>query len=332
MRRLFYVCYVHRTLISGAAISPYLRPMPQSTNHILLVRPASFGANAQTKVTNTFQQELLLTPAAINQKAQQEFDAFAATLQAAGIHVLVVEDTPQPSKPDAVFPNNWISLHPDGSIFLYPMHTPNRMAERRLDIVEALKKSFKVASVTDFHHPEKDNWVLEGTGSIVFDHIARKAYACQSPRTNPILFNEVCERLQYQPILFDAYGTDGTPIYHTNVMMCVGEGFAVICLDSITDIQQKELVAHSLIGSGHELIEISLKQMNQFAGNMLQLTNKAGQSITVMSQTAFNSLTTKQRQQLETHTQLLPIPIPTIETIGGGSARCMMAEIFLPTH
>jgi hypothetical protein len=307
--------------------------MPQSTNHILLIRPANFGANAQTKVTNSFQQALSgWSPAQINQKAQAEFDHFAATLQQAGITVHIVADTAEPIKPDAVFPNNWISLHSDGRVLLYPMHTPNRMAERRMDMVEALKKDFIINEVLDIYRPDQKDQILEGTGSMVFDHNAKTAYACASPRTSEALFIQVCGLLQYRPVFFNALGTDGKPIYHTNVMMGIGDGFVVICLDCIADGPQKNKLKESLTASGHAIIDISLTQMNQFAGNMLQVANRAGSSVLVMSQTAFDSLLPSQRQQLAAHTQLLPIAIPIIETIGGGSVRCMMAEIFLPSR
>jgi hypothetical protein len=307
--------------------------MPQSTNHILLVRPANFGANAQTKATNSFQQELYaLSPAEINQKAQAEFDHFANTLQQAGITVHVFEDRPDPIKPDAVFPNNWISMHHNGLVLLFPMHTPNRMAERRTDIIEALKKAFAISEVLDLYQAHQKDWVLEGTGSMVLDHLAKKAYACASPRTHPTLFYQVCSLLQYSPVFFNAHTADGTPIYHTNVMMCIGDGFAVVCLESITDAAQKENLVQQLTGSGHEIVAISLAQMVGFAGNMLQVLDRTGNKVLVLSQTAHDSLTDAQRTQLAAHAQLLPIAIPTIETIGGGSARCMMAEIFLPQH
>jgi hypothetical protein len=304
--------------------------MAQCTNHIMLIRPARFGANAQTAATNAFQRLPGLNAAQIGQLALQEFDRFADALHQAGVAVHVFEDTPAPPKPDAIFPNNWISMHPNGTVVLYPMHTPNRMAERRMDIVEALRKDFDIAQVTDLYRPGGP--VLEGTGSIVFDHAHRVAYACRSPRTDPSLLAQLCTQLQYRPLLFDALGPDGTAIYHTNVMLCIGEGFAVACLESIPDAAQRAMVTESLAQAGHTIVDISLAQMEKFAANMLQVKSKRGENILVLSQTAHDGLTQAQRQQLAGFAQLLPIAIPTIEAVGGGSARCMMAEVFLPAR
>jgi hypothetical protein len=303
--------------------------MPSSTNHIMLVRPAKFRFNRQTATTNPHQQHLGgLTDEQVTAQAQQEFDHFAQTLQQAGIIVHVFNDTPEPAKPDAIFPNNWISFHPDGTVILYPMHTANRMAERRRDIVEALEKEFAVQRIIDLYQPGGP--ILEGTGSIVFDHAARTAYASRSQRTEETLFKQLCERLRYRPVFFEASEANGSPVYHTNVVMCIGEGFAVICLESIKDMAQRTLVAESLAAAGHVVIDISLAQMAGFAGNMLQVKNRRGENVLVMSQSAYNSLRPEQRQQLSAFAQLLPIAIPTIEAVGGGSARCMMAEVFLP--
>lgn len=303
--------------------------MPQCTNHIMLIRPACFQFNRQTAASNPHQRHLLhLTDQAIVQLGQQEFDRFAQSLQAADITVHIFDDTPEPEKPDAVFPNNWVSFHPDGTVLLYPMYTANRMAERRWDLVEALEKTFVIKKRIDLYQPGGS--ALEGTGSIVFDHTAQTAYAAQSERTDEALFIQVCERLQYRPVFFQAHEASGGPVYHTNVLMCIGEGFAVVCLESIRQVTQRALVTESLAAAGHTVIDISLAQMAGFAGNMLQVNNRSGQKVLVMSQSAYDSLRPGQRQQLARYAQLLPIAIPTIEAVGGGSARCMMAEVFLP--
>jgi hypothetical protein len=303
----------------------------QSTTTVFVVRPARFSFNAETAASNHFQHHLQgLDAATIQAQAFREFDELVATLRAKEVRVLVFEDTPAPTKPDAVFPNNWLTLHPDGRVLLYPMCAPNRRLERRPDILAALGQQFTVTEVVDLSHHEQENRFLEGTGSILFDHEHRVAYAALSPRTDATLFREVATQLGYRPVAFRAYDAQGYAIYHTNVMLCIGSGFAVVCLESITDAAERAAVVGSFIVSGHEIVAISLEQVARFAGNLLALQTSAGTTLLAMSQSAFDALTEPQRQTLEKYVELLPLPIPTIETIGGGSVRCMLAEVFLP--
>lgn len=295
----------------------------------MLVRPANFGANLQTKESNSFQKEIEgLSAARIKEKALAEFDNFARVLQERGVNVYVFEDTDSPVKPDAVFPNNWVTFHSDGKVLLYPMQVENRMQERRLDIIDALKKKFKIDHIVDLYVHKNKGRCLEGTGSIIFDHDAKIAFACLSPRTDKLLFTDTCDYLGYQAVYFHAADRQGEAIYHTNVMMCIAEKFAVICSESIRNEAEKKLVLDTLTGAGHEVVDISFEQMSCFAGNMISLQIRDDR-ILVMSQTAFDSLTVAQKAQIEKYCELFPIAIPTIETIGGGSARCMIAEIFL---
>lgn len=300
----------------------------QTTNNIFLVRPSNFIFNSETAGSNAFQNKLDENQETINQKVWDEFDEFAAKLKAKGVHVTVFEDTLLPQKPDAIFPNNWISIHPDGTLILYPMFAPNRRLERRQDLIDSLKTNFKITKVVDLSKYEAENRFLEGTGSIVFDHDNKLAYACISPRTDLGILEEVCAILIYKPVAFYSHDQAGKDIYHTNVMMCIAEKFAVICLESITDKQEKDFVSNSLIQTGHELIDISFEQMNQFAGNMLALKTNENKSILALSQSSFNCLTSDQKAVLENYSKLLPLAVHTIEIIGGGSARCMIAEIF----
>jgi len=300
----------------------------QSTNNILLIRPANFNFNSETATSNAFQQlpndsELATTQAAIN-----EFDAFAKTIASKGVNVTVIDDTAFPPKPDAIFPNNWVSFHADGRVILYPICAANRRPERRMDIIETLKEKFIIKEVIDLSHYEKENRFLESTGSIIFDHENKIAYACLSPRTDKDIFIEVCALLQYKPIYFTSSDQNGQAIYHTNVMMCIGSRFCVICLESIADMQEKETICNSINNTGHQIIDISFEQTNNFAGNMLELSTGDQQNILALSQTAYNSLNIEQKTILENLVELVPLPIKTIETIGGGSARCMIAEIF----
>lgn len=267
--------------------------------------------------------------AALN-KVQAEFDAFSTALRAKGIDVEVIEDTISPAKPDAVFPNNWITFHADGRVILYPMQAQSRRQERRLDILERLKAKFLIREVIDLSEYEKMSRYLEGTGSMVFDHVNKVAYACLSPRTDKELFLSVCGLLDYRAVYFHAHDEGGKEIYHTNVMMCIGDEFCVICLSSITDLADRKHVVDNLRDANHAIIDISYQQMNHFAGNMLSVRAKTGASILVCSRQAADSLTGEQRQSISRCTELVPLAIPTIEMLGGGSARCMMAEIFLP--
>ena len=301
----------------------------QTTNNILLVRPTNFAFNIETAASNVFQQKGDESEDATKQKVICEFELFTTTLQSKGVNVFVMDDTVYPEKPDAIFPNNWVSFHPDGTVILYPMYAANRRHERRQDILDTLKKDFEIKQLLDLSNYENEGMFLEGTGSIVFDHRHKIAYACLSPRTNKELFVKVCQHLQYKPIWFLAYDNGGMEIYHTNVMMCVGERFAVICIDSISNNQEREFVLQSLKESGHQVIDITWEQMNHFAGNMLALQTNEGKSIVAISQSAFDSLTQSQKTEIGKYGELVPLSVNTIETIGGGSVRCMIAEVFL---
>lgn len=301
----------------------------QSTNHVMLVKPAHFTFNLETAGSNAFQNDIPEKEETIKQRVLSEFDNFTATLRSKGVDVMVVDDTPLPQKPDAVFPNNWASFHEDGTIVLYPMYAPNRRLERRQDIIEGIRKNFVVHHVLDLSRYESEHKFLEGTGSIVFDHLHKIAYACLSPRTDKELFVETCRHLNYQPIYFIAEDAQGKQIYHTNVMMCVAEKFAVICLASISNPQERQIVVSSLTNTGHDIVDITFEQMNQFAGNMLELRGKDGKLFLAMSQSSYDALTAAQKKKIEQYCELLPLYINTIETIGGGSARCMIAEVFL---
>src|SRR3972149_322754 len=233
----------------------------QTTKNILLIRPSNFVFNTETAASNAFQIKMNDSTEDVKQKVFNEFEAFATTLKAKGINVFVFDDTPVPQKPDAIFPNNWVTFHNDGTVILYPMCASNRQFERRPDIIDKLKQDFKITKVVDLSHYEKEKRFLEGTGSIIFDHNNKVAYACLSPRTDKELFIKVCNLLQYNPIVFHAYDKGGKEIYHTNVMMCIGEKFAVVCLDSITDEEEKKLVSKSLSKTGHQIIDITFEQM-----------------------------------------------------------------------
>ena len=266
--------------------------MNQSTSNILLVRPSGFSFNTETAVSNSFQNDMPgSNHALVNKRAMAEFDNFAATLQAKGVNIFVFEDTALPQKPDAVFPNNWVTFHAGGTVIVYPMQAVNRREEKRKDIIDAIQKEFVVSNLIDLSGYEKEDKFLEGTGSIIFDHINKLAYACLSPRTDKGLFVGVCKLLNYTPICFHAYDKNGKEIYHTNVMMCIAEKFSVICLDSITDAGEKKMIVQSLTKTNHEIIDINLEQMNHFAGNMLALKTRHNVDILVLSQSAFNILT-----------------------------------------
>lgn len=296
---------------------------------VMMIRPAAFGYNAETAKNNVFQNQPTLTTAKLQQKAVQEFDAFVAALQQAGIEVLVVEDIPSPPKPDAVFPNNWFCTLPDGTLAYFPMYAQNRRIERRKDIETILSKKFKINHIEDWSRYETENLFLEGTGSIVMDHEYKIAYACLSPRTDFSLFKKFAEAHAYKPIAFHATDLQGKDIYHTNVMMHIGKHYAAVCMDCVTNYEERKLLETNFIQSEKKLIPLSFSQIKSFAGNMLQLKNEHNNYYTIISNTAFQSLTQEQRQQLNTCTTLLPVGIPTIENVGGGSVRCMLAEIFL---
>ncbi|MCQ6959390.1 citrulline utilization hydrolase CtlX [Mucilaginibacter aquariorum] len=302
--------------------------MNQSTSNILMIRPVAFGFNAQTAESNAFQNRDD-DQQAVQQKAQQEFDGFVKVLRDNGVNVTVVDDTAEPHTPDSIFPNNWVSFHDNGDIFLYPMQAENRRLERREDIIRQLEDSFKANHVIDLSRFEAKNQYLEGTGSMVLDRGNKIAYACLSPRTNAEVLKAFCDYTGYKAVTFDAFDQNGQAIYHTNVLMAIGSKFAVICLDSIANISEKEHVITSLKSTHKETIDITFDQMNHFAGNMLEVKNTDGETLVVMSQAAYVSLTADQKTTLEKYGKLVYADINTIETNGGGSARCMMAEVHL---
>jgi len=293
-----------------------------------MIRPVDFKFNEQTAGNNKFQ--VASTESDVQSQALKEFDGFVQLLRQNDIDVSVVDDTLQPETPDSIFPNNWVSFHEDGSIYLYPMFSENRRLERRKEILEGLRDKFEVNHVSDLSFYEMQYAFLEGTGSMVLDRVNKIAYACLSVRTDEEVLQNFCMLTGYEPISFQAVDGTNFPIYHTNVMMCIGDRFAVICLDSIPDQEEKLAVTMSLTSSGKEIIEITLDQMNHFAGNMLQVANQSGESLLVMSEQAYLSLTTDQISSLENYARIIYAPIYTIEKNGGGSARCMLAEIHLP--
>lgn len=309
--------------------------MKQTTNAILMIRPVAFRMNEQTAVNNYYQKVLDgLSAETVNAKAQGEFDAFVTKLRKAGVHVTVVEDTIEPNTPDSIFPNNWISFHENGDVVLYPMFAENRRAERREDILDILEdEGFVINEIMDYTLAEEDNVFLEGTGSLLLDRENGKAYCALSPRADEELMIEFCEDFEFTPVIFEAFQTvngERKLIYHTNVMMCLGDTFAVICADCIDDKKERKMVLDSLKGDDKEIILITEDQMNNFAGNMLEVKGKNEERFLVMSESAYKSLTKKQIAQLEAHVEIIHSSLDTIEACGGGSARCMMAEIFLP--
>lgn len=295
---------------------------------ILMIRPVNFAYNEQTAPSNTFQNKS--EQENIQEKALEEFDQFVQLLKDNGVNVIVINDTPSPHTPDSIFPNNWISFHEDGTIFLFPMQAENRRLERKPGIIDLISQKFLVKTIQDLSHFENENLFLEGTGSMVLDRENKVAYACISPRTDIIVLNEFCNKTGYKAVHFHSRDINGVAIYHTNVMMCIGSGFAVICMDSISDQNEKEQVQQSLEASNREIIKITPEQLNKFAGNMIYLTNKNDDSLIAMSDAAFNCLEHHQKSCLQRYGKLLHSPLNMIENIGGGSARCMIAEIYLP--
>ncbi|MFV0304104.1 MAG: citrulline utilization hydrolase CtlX [Moheibacter sp.] len=311
--------------------------MKQFTNTILMIEPVDFRFNEETAVNNYFQTKTLESSETVQAKALKEFKEMVSKLREHGVNVITLQDTLTPHTPDSIFPNNWISFHENKMIALYPMFAKNRRKERREDEVFELleERGFLIEEVMDYTDAEEENVILEGTGSIILDRENKIAYAAISPRTNEELFIEFCEDFEYSPVIFTANQTvddKRMEIYHTNVMMCVADKYAIICLDSIDDKSEKKNVVESLTKSGKEIIKISEKQMQQFAGNMLQVGGMGNSKFLVMSQTAYDSLTTDQIQTIEKYNPVISVDINTIETLGGGSARCMMAEIFLPKN
>ncbi|MES2371504.1 MAG: arginine deiminase-related protein [Bacteroidota bacterium] len=299
----------------------------QHTSHLLMIRPVQFDFNAETAVNNSFQVNA--SDKTVQEKALKEFETFIAILRAHAIDVTVIDDTPEPHTPDSVFPNNWISFHEDGSVLLYPMFAMNRRQERKQHVLDTINQKFHVTRMIDLSSHEKENIFLEGTGSMVLDRESRIAYACLSPRTDKKILQEFCDKMKYTAVSFSAIDAGNQPIYHTNVMMCVADDYAVICLESIPDQTERKPVMDSLTQTGKKIIEISFEQMNHFAGNMLQVHNAEGKKFLVMSSQAYHSLTKQQLLFIEHFNPIIHSDITTIETNGGGSARCMMAEIFL---
>jgi hypothetical protein len=309
--------------------------MKQTTNSILMIRPVAFRMNEQTAVNNYYQKVVdNLSPETVNAKAQAEFDAFVTKLRAVGVDVIVVDDTLEPNTPDSIFPNNWISFHENGDVALFPMFAENRRQERREDILDILEdKGFIINEIMDYTSAEEDGYYLEGTGSLLLDRENDKAYCALSPRADEELMIEFCEDFEFTPVIFEAFQTvngERKLIYHTNVMMCLGETFAVICADCIDDKKERKMVLDSLKGDEKEVVLITEDQVNNFAGNMLEVKGTNERRYLVMSDSAYKSLTKKQIAQLEEHVTILHSSLDTIEACGGGSARCMMAEIFLP--
>jgi len=305
---------------------------PQATSHILMIRPVRFGFNEETAESNAFQDAEIAakTKDVAQEDALEEFDNMVAQLKSVGVDVMVYEDTEEPHTPDSIFPNNWVSFHQSGKIVLYPMQAINRRLERRMDIIEDLKTNFQVEQIIDLTHFEKEGKYLEGTGSMVLDRRYKIAYACLSPRTHSEVLDAFVEATGYKVVKFNATDAAGKDVYHTNVVMCVGDSFAVVCLQSINDLDERLMVRDELEKTGKQVIEITLEQMNSFAGNMLLVTNKRGEKLLVMSTQAFESLTHKQRDEIDDYAALVHFDLSVIEGNGGGSARCMMAEVHLP--
>lgn len=309
--------------------------MQQIINTILMIRPVSFRMNEQTAVNNYYQKVLeSLTPETVQFKALQEFDDFVEKLRAVGVKVIVINDTNDTDTPDSIFPNNWISFHENGDVALYPMFAENRRLERREDILETLEDlGYQINNVVDYTSAEEEKIYLEGTGSLLLDRENGKAYCALSPRADEDLLIEFCEDFEFTPVSFVSYQTvkdKRLPIYHTNVMMCLGEKFSVICLDSIDDKKERKNVIKHLKEDHKEIISISEEQVNSFAGNMLQVLGSNDKRYIVMSNSAYESLTNQQIKQIEKHGEILYSSLDTVEACGGGSARCMMAEVFLP--
>ncbi len=299
----------------------------QTTSHILMIRPSHFDFNKETAVNNSFQ--INTGDHLVPEKALNEFDQFVIKLRSYDIDVTVVQDTADPYTPDSIFPNNWISFHSEDTICLYPMFAENRRKERKQSVLDQISSKFVLTNTIDFTEQEERAIFLEGTGSMVLDREHKIAYACLSVRTDENILQQFCDEMGYTPLVFEAVDADKYPIYHTNVMMCVADQFVVICLDSIHNQDEKDILIKTLLRTGKVIIQISIDQMNHFAGNMLQLENNSGTKYLVMSTQAFQSLTEEQIKQIKVFNDIIHSDISTIEKNGGGSARCMIAEIFL---
>jgi len=297
----------------------------QNSAHLIMIRPAAFGYNAQTAVNNEFQKPD--TDQNVQEKALAEFDAFVSLLLDNNIDVTVIQDTTEPHTPDSIFPNNWFSFH-NGIFMLYPMFAENRRLERKNETVRQILQKFPADRIEDLSVFEQENRFLEGTGSMVLDRENRLAYACLSPRTDERVLGEFCRKLDYRPVMFHAYGSNGMPVYHTNVLMTVADHYVVICTESITDPDERKNVEQTIGNTGKEIVPITMEQMNSFAGNMLQVVNRNQEKVLIMSTRAFHSLSSEQIKRLRKFNGILHADLSTIETNGGGSARCMLAEVF----
>lgn len=303
----------------------------QTTNTVLMIRPAHFAFNPDTAINNRFQRAPV-DPVAAQHKALEEFDGYVDTLRQHGVEVLVVQDTPAPHTPDSIFPNNWWSSHADGSLVLYPMEGQNRRLERDKGVLQVLEQRFAIKDTIDFSHLEQQNMFLEGTGSMVLDRQHRISYACHSGRTHHDALRQFAERLDYQVCAFHAVDRHHAPIYHSNVMMSVGRDLSVVCLDALPETHERQGLERSLRDTGKDILALDFDQLEAFAGNMLELHDRDGQPLLVMSASAWRSLKPAQRQHVERHTHPVVVNIDNIERIGGGSARCMLAEVHLPAR
>jgi hypothetical protein len=301
----------------------------QITDTVLMIRPAAFSYNTETAANNFFQQTTEESIEDLQAKVLQEFDAVVNTLRSKGIHVMVIDDIPEPPKPDAIFPNNWMTTNPQGLISLFPMYAHNRRTEKRDDIIQQLQQQFVVSDFHDWTEFEAEAMYLEGTGSMVMDHQNKIIYAALSPRTHPGALQKFAATNGYRAMAFTAVDEQGRPLYHTNVMMSVGEGFAVLCPKSIADHMERIAVAQLLEATGHENIYVEPEVMQQFACNLLQLKNSNGQKFVVLSQNAMKAIPSDKLERLQQYGELIPVDVTTIERVNGGSVRCMLAEIFL---
>jgi hypothetical protein len=304
--------------------------LEQSTNAVLMIRPWRFYPNPETAEDNAFQRAAVSADAdELSAAARAEFDRAVATLRSAGVTVHVVDDTPEPDKPDAVFPNNWLSTHHDGRVVLYPMFSELRRRERRQDLIEELRRSYRVTDVIDYSAYENQGQCLEGTGSLVLDHVHKFAYVSLSQRSHPEPLKRFCTDFGYEPVTFTATDENGRPVYHTNVVMCVGSEFALVALEMIADARERERVRARLSKTGKEIVGLTREQIANFAGNAIELHDATGNRLLVISSRAVPAFTREQRETVERYARFVPLELPTIE-LAGGSARCMLAAIHLP--
>ena len=309
-----------------------LRLNNQLASSVLMIRPYRFFSNPQTAQSNKFQGKSSLSEEQLHAYAVKEFDALVSNLQEAGVDVVLFDDTPEPPTPDSVFPNNWVSFHANGKVVLYPMEAKNRRTERREDIISSLREGygFSVEQIVDLTHHEEQERYLEGTGSMVLDHANKIAYACLSSRTHINVLSEFASKMDYSIVSFDAMDRSNSPVYHTNVMMSVGESLAIICDDSIRSNSQREKVLSSLKRTNHKILKITFEQMEAFAGNVLEVLSNTGEHLLLMSNQAMHSFSKEQLNFINTHARIIAVPINNIEASAGGGVRCMMAEIYLP--